>query len=84
MFQVHLQAIHPVNGLRRLLDGFSERNPHPGQELSDPERLGDVIIGPGIQGLHFVIFPVPDGQDDHRHLGPFPQSAEHFDPIHIG
>ena len=35
---------------------MTQRYPHPGQQLADPERLGQIVIGTGIKGSHLVRF----------------------------
>ena len=83
VFKINFKTVHSVDRLRRFLNGFSEGDTHPRQQLSNSEGLGNVIISPGIQGCDLLIFAVPDRQYDYRRLRPFSQPAEHFNPIHI-
>src|SRR5260370_28219294 len=46
----------------------AQQGPDPGEELREPERLGDVVIRTGIEADHRValIGPGPEGQQPHR------------------
>jgi hypothetical protein len=43
-----------------------EAQSNPGQQLLEPERLGHVVVGPGLEPPHGVGHAVPSGEDDHR------------------
>ncbi len=44
----------------------------PGQQLSRPEGLGDVVVGSDLQAEHDVDLVVFGAEDDHRHPMPRP------------
>src|SRR6202034_179014 len=53
----------------------AQRRADPGQQLGQPERLGDVVVGAGVQADHRVHLVGPRGQYEHRcgaALGPKP------------
>jgi signal transduction histidine kinase len=57
----------------------------PGQQLGQPERLGQVVVGAGVQGDDHVQFPGPGGQhDDHRIRRRRAQAAAQRDSVDIG
>ena len=49
----------------RVVEG-AKLGAHPGQQLRQTERLGDVVIGAGIETTHHVGFGVGAGQHDDR------------------
>jgi hypothetical protein len=64
--------------------GAPDRGPHPGQQFLDPERLGHVVIGAGVERLHLVHAVGPAGQHDDRGLGPAAQPLDHLHPVQVG
>ena len=52
----------------------AQESPDPGDDLLHLERLGDIIVGPGIDARHLLAPAVARGQDQHRRLyvGPAP------------
>src|SRR5664280_522542 len=69
----------------RLLSPVSARRDtaQPGQQLVDAERLGHVVVGPGVQRLHLVLAAAAPGQHDDRHAGPAAQLADDREAIHV-
>src|SRR4029453_13708088 len=71
-------VVTQVNGPPSQLDGLDKlwlgRSPSHGanscQEFRYAERLGDIVIGTGIKGVHLGCAVHPSGEDDDRHLGP--------------
>ena len=57
--------------------------PDPGEELVHAERLGDVVVGAGVEGLDLVVGVVPGGEDDHRDLGHVAKPPEHLDAVEV-
>ena len=55
------------------------------QHLLEVERLGDVVVGAGVEALHLVAPAVARGQDQHRHgaAGAAP-CLQHRDTVHLG
>ena len=50
--------------------GAAHQRPQPRQHLLHMERLGDVIVGAGVDALDLVAPPVAGGQDQDRHRAP--------------
>ena len=48
--------------------GPAERSAQAGQELVHAERLGDVVVGAGVERRNLVALGVADRQHDDRHL----------------
>ena len=78
--------VHPhVLGVELLRTTPTQQRADAGQQLGQPERLGDVVVGAGVQaddGVHLV---GPGGQDQHRQtrLG-LPEPAADLEPVHLG
>ena len=83
VFQVHLESVDPEDGRERNLEWIFEGDPHPGEEFPDPEKARSTKLRRRNPGLHFLASGPAHGEDDHRRLGPFPQSAEHFEAVHV-
>ena len=57
----------------------------PGEELLERERLGEVVVGPGIEAAHAVLDRVAGGEHQHGRppaLGP--QGVAHGEPVGLG
>jgi hypothetical protein len=63
---------------------MAERDPRARQELADGERLGDVVVGAGVERRHLVGLPAARRQHDDRHRCPFPEPSDDLDPVQIG
>ena len=48
--------------------GAAQQRAHPGQQRLDVERLGDVVVGAGVQAAHRVLVLGPRGHHDHRQV----------------
>lgn len=78
---------HAVRGgLRRGLRGAApEQRPDPGEEFGQAERLGDVVVGPGVQaddGVHLV---GAGGEHQDRHgVAVGAEPSGHFEAVHPG
>ena len=46
---------------------------HPGHQLGDLERLGEVVIGPGVEPFYLLVQLATGGQ--HQHRGVYPLAA---------
>ena len=63
----------PTSTLTASAPGRSPQcGPQPGQQLVHAERLGHVVVGAGVEGLHLVHALVSGGQDDDRHRAAAP------------
>jgi hypothetical protein len=58
--------------------------PQPREQLLDAERLGHVVVGPGIEGRDLVAFLTDRGKHDHRRLGPGTELARHLGAVAVG
>ena len=75
---------HPLHH-RRLRGATAQQRTHPGEQLGEPERLGDVVVRARVEPDHGVDLVGPGGQDQHRHavaLGA--DAAAHFEPVQVG
>ena len=63
---------------------MTQRHPDPGQQLGHAERLGQVVVGPGIESVHLVVLAAPGGQDDDRHLRPLAHPGDDLHAVHVG
>ena len=62
-----------------------ELGPHPRQQFRQPEGLGDVVVGPGIEAAHHIGFGIGAGQHDDRHAEAIaPQLGAEVPAIGIG
>jgi hypothetical protein len=82
--QVDGQVAEPDPGRRLGRRGAPHRRAHPGQQLVHAERLGQVIVGPGVERFHLVRGVGPAGQHDDRRGSPAAQPADHVHAVHVG
>jgi hypothetical protein len=82
--QVDHQRAEPDPGQVLGGTGPPDRRPHPGQQFFDAERLGDVVIGAGVERFHLVHTVGPAGQHDDRSLGPAAQPLDHLHSAQVG
>jgi hypothetical protein len=76
-----------VGAHHRLLgggDGPAQRGAYPGQQLVHAERLGDVVVGAGVEGVHLGLLGVPGRQHDDRGRRPAAQALDHGHAVHVG
>ena len=67
-----------VLGLHRA----AHQRPQPRQQLGQRERLGEVVVGPGVQPLDPVADGVAGGEDEDRHVVPGgPQRAGRLEAV---
>ena len=61
---------------RRLMSGrAAQRRSDAGDQLGHPERLGDVVVGAGVEREHLRAFVVAGGEHDDRHVRPAAQAS---------
>ena len=77
---------HPVGGRLGAVGGAAaQQGPDPGQQFGQPEGLGDVVVGAGVQADHGVHLVGAGGQHQDREavaLGA--QPAAHLQAVHAG
>ena len=81
-----LKSLVPVLQLLPILPD-TQVGAHPGLDLHDLERLGDIVHGPQLEPTGLVLDLVQGGDKDHRDIaGPFVrfQSGAHLVPVYIG
>jgi hypothetical protein len=62
-----------------------QQRPRPGGKLVEGERLGQVVIGPGVQPADPVGHSATCREhEDRRPLAPLPQPAAQLEPVHVG
>ena len=62
----------------------AQRRAEPGEELVHAERLGDVVVGAGVEGGDLVGLAFAHREHDDRHVGPAAQAADHLDAVDAG
>ena len=65
--------------------GAAQQRADARQHLFEMERLGDIVVGAGVEALHLVAPAVARGENQHRHgaAGAAP-GLQHRDAIHFG
>lgn len=72
------------NGVLAVLEN-PQLGAQTGEKLTDPEGLGNVIVGTRIQTAHNVVLVIGAGQDDYRHADAFAsQFGAEIAPVTIG
>ncbi len=67
-----------------MADRAAQQGANARQNLFEMERLGDVIVGAGIEALHLVAPAVARREHEHRHYAPVtPPGFQHRDAIHL-
>ena len=61
-----------------------ERHADPGEQLAGAERLGDVVVGAGVERRDLVPLLAPRREDDDRNGRPLAQPADHVEAVHVG
>src|SRR5215472_5299388 len=61
-----------------------EQGPDPGQQLGQPERLGDIVVGAGVQADHGIDLVGACGQNQYRDgLAGGPNTAAHLESVNL-
>ncbi len=55
-----------------------------GHQFPHVEGFGQVIVGPGVKTRDLILFLTPRRDDDDGCRGPFPQTADDFQSVHVG
>ncbi len=64
--------------------GAAEEDAEAGEEFAAAERLGQVVIGAGVEGGDFLRFAVAHGENEHGKLAPLAEAAEDLEAGHVG
>ena len=80
---------HEVADLQRRLGGSwlaaAQQRPQPRQQLVERERLGQVVVGTGVQAVDLVLQRVLGGQHQHQAWPALaPQRRADLHPVHPG
>src|SRR5579875_3446059 len=67
-------------GSRQTAQGDSDA----GVQLLKPERFGEIVVGPGLQGAHFVSLFAHYREDDNRNVRPGPNLFNCREPAELG
>ena len=81
--QVHNDGSQPEYGGLPVRPVAPQHHAQARQQFPAAERLGQVIVRPGVQGVHLLILPVPGRQDQNGNLRPFPELFEHFQSVDV-
>ncbi len=65
-------------------DRAPEHRAQPGEQLVDPERLGDVVVGAGVERADLLPLVTDRRQDDDRQPAPAADLAAHLDSLPVG
>jgi hypothetical protein len=70
---------HPADGAWRLDDASPQERPDAGEQLGEPERLRDVVVGARVQADDRVNLVGPGGEDQDGHRLSFgPDASAHL------
>ncbi|RMS17587.1 hypothetical protein ALP75_205531 [Pseudomonas syringae pv. actinidiae] len=82
--QIHRQRAEPQGRLGLVAARhLPEQCPDPGQKFLNAERLGHVIVGPGVQRLDFLHLAGAHREHQYRHGGPLAKLAQHLLTVHV-
>ena len=64
--------------------GAAQQRADPRQHFLEMKRLGDIVVGAGVEALHLVAPAVARGEDQHRHRAPVaPPGFQHRNAVHL-
>lgn len=76
---------HAVHALADIGGAAAEQGAHAREQFGQPERLGDVVVGAGVEADHGVHFVGARGQDQNREAVPLgTQPPAHLQAVHAG
>ena len=55
-----------------------------GEQLVHAERLGDVVVGAGVEGLDLVEAVGPAGEHQDGYVGPAAEAGDDLGAVHVG
>ena len=82
--EVYLEPVGADHRLLFALASAAQDGVQPSDELARPEWLGDVVIGPSLQGAHLLLFFPDRRENQDRHLTPGADLAADLDPSPSG
>ncbi len=62
----------------------AERGAEAREELAHAERLGDVVVGAGVERRDLLALRLARGEDDDGHVGPAAEAGDHVEPGDVG
>ena len=62
----------------------AERGPQAREELAHAERLGDVVVGTGVERGDLVALRLARREDDDGHVGPAAEAGDHVEAGDVG
>jgi hypothetical protein len=79
--RVELEVARPQDG-RPLARIAPQQGPQPGEQLGEGERLGQVVVGPGVEAVDAIADRVARGEHDDRHPPALvTEPAAHVEPV---
>jgi hypothetical protein len=63
--------------------GVAQRHPQPRQQLFGAERLGEIVIGPGVERGDLILLLAARRDDDDRRRRPFANAAGEVEAVAI-
>jgi len=63
--------------------GVALGHAQPGQQFVQAERLGQVVVGAGVQRGDLGAVGVAHGEDDRRDGRPLAQPLQHIETVHV-
>ena len=84
LLEIHLEGIQLED--RLLLGGaaaVAQCDPDSGKKFTGVKRLGDIIVGSGVQRAYLLLLHAPRGDYDDRHIGFLTNLVQHLHPIQV-
>ena len=81
--RVDMKVARIDSGVGYALGGSSQVGANACKQFLNAERLGDVVVGPGIERLHLGAFLIPDGENEDRCFGVLADRAADIDAAHV-
>ena len=79
-----LCAEHPAGQVPAAIAVHPQRSPHPGQQLTGAEGLGDIVVGTKVEGLDLILLGGAGRQDDDGGQILLPDGADGVQTVPIG
>ena len=82
--EIHAKGSGRKNRLARFRERAPLRGPHPGQQLRGVERLRHIVVRASVESRDLFLRVIANRENQHRDVGPFAQTAQHLDALHVG